>query len=209
MRNLNSLSENTAKVLTILSDLPMMQDFVLVGGTGLALYLNHRLSEDLDFFSNKDIDINQIIIVLNENFASIKTMTISKNQIELLLDNVKVTFCYQNNSLLDNYELLIGNTKLAHIDTIISMKILTVFLRAKLRDYYDLYIYTKKYDLSNLIELGNKNVAGFSTKLFEKSIIFIDDIDDENIDYLNPIENVTKIEIRDYFQLLIKSRYHK
>ena len=209
MRNLNALTENTAKVLRLLSELPIMQDYVLVGGSGLALYLNHRLSEDLDFFTNKEFDLNKIFFNLNEKFTNIKTLTISKNQIDLLLDNVKVTFCYQSNSLLDNFELLIGNVKLAHIDTIISMKILTIFLRAKFRDYYDLYIFAKKYNLLRLIELGSKNLPGFSTKLFEKSIIFVDDIDDENIDYLNPIEQVSKIQIRNYFQLLIKSNYHK
>lgn len=38
MKDLKALNKETAEVLTSLSELPIMKDFVLVGGSGLALY---------------------------------------------------------------------------------------------------------------------------------------------------------------------------
>ena len=35
------------------------------------------------------------------------------------------------------------------------------------------------------------------------SLLYIDDIEDDNIDYLNPIKTISKEEIRDFFQIEI------
>jgi hypothetical protein len=37
---------------------PFLQNFSLAGGTGLALRLCHRISYDLDLFSNEKFNIN-------------------------------------------------------------------------------------------------------------------------------------------------------
>jgi hypothetical protein len=43
------LKPDTAQVWSYLAANPLMRGFVLVGGTALAMHLNHRVSEDLDF----------------------------------------------------------------------------------------------------------------------------------------------------------------
>ena len=45
------LPENGLEVIDAIG--PVLEDFYLACGTGLALQLGHRKSEDLDFFSNK------------------------------------------------------------------------------------------------------------------------------------------------------------
>jgi len=47
----NSLAQQTANVLTSLSEIPDIQNFTLVGGSALSIHLNHRISEDLDLFT--------------------------------------------------------------------------------------------------------------------------------------------------------------
>lgn len=37
-----------------------LQDFDLVGGTALSLYLGHRQSIDLDLFSQKEFDVSRL-----------------------------------------------------------------------------------------------------------------------------------------------------
>ena len=56
------LSENQRKLLKIIgNNKNICQYFYLTGGTALAeFYLHHRLSEDLDFFSEEEID-SQIV----------------------------------------------------------------------------------------------------------------------------------------------------
>jgi hypothetical protein len=63
------LSANQAKILEAIScDEEICRNFYLTGGTALAeYYLQHRLSEDLDFFSEKEFDIQAINIFFGKN----------------------------------------------------------------------------------------------------------------------------------------------
>lgn len=207
MKDLKALNKETAEVLTSLSELHIMQDYVLVGGSGLALYLNHRLSEDLDFFTNKKFSKDNIFHNLTNEY-NYKIVNITNNQIDMLINNVKVTFCYQDNELLNNKTKLINNISISQLDAIISMKIVTFFLRAKFRDYYDLFYYAKKYGIEKLFELGRSNISGFSDKILEKSLVFINDIEDENINYLEPKERINIQEIQNYFIYKIKQMHN-
>lgn len=63
------LSDNQIKILeTVSNDNAICQIFYLTGGTVLAeYYLQHRLSEDLDFFSENEFDIQAINIFFAKN----------------------------------------------------------------------------------------------------------------------------------------------
>jgi len=43
------MKPETKALANRLSEEPLLETFLLVGGTNLSIYLNHRLSEDLDF----------------------------------------------------------------------------------------------------------------------------------------------------------------
>jgi predicted nucleotidyltransferase component of viral defense system len=67
------------KVLEALK--PVLTDFYLTGGTALGrFYLNHRFSEDLDFFVNSDPDfqkkMNLIEKRLNYEFSLLREQTV-------------------------------------------------------------------------------------------------------------------------------------
>lgn len=61
------LSHRQQLLLQKLSELPAVTDsFYLSGGTALAeYYLHHRYSEDLDFFSECEVDVQGIFTVLS------------------------------------------------------------------------------------------------------------------------------------------------
>ena len=55
IKNSECLLPKTRKLLFRLITMPeFLSSYVLVGGTGLSLYLCHRKSEDLDFFTYTD-----------------------------------------------------------------------------------------------------------------------------------------------------------
>ncbi len=57
MKELKNLLPETLEVLKKLGKTELLSDFTFVGGSALALYLNHRYSEDIDLFSwNEDIN---------------------------------------------------------------------------------------------------------------------------------------------------------
>ena len=136
----NGLLPKTAELLQKLSTLPFLQTYTLVGGSGLALYLAHRLSEDLDFFTwEKEIDKILIYDILRINFTNIALIADFERQQDWLIDDVKVTFCAKNWAQLKERNLLENNAFVATLELITATKVSTLFLRAKYRDYYDLY----------------------------------------------------------------------
>ena len=80
------------------------------------------------------------------------------------------------------------------------MKVNALFLRAKYRDYYDLYFLSKSINIKKIYEHSLDIVEGVTFKLFVVALLYIDDLEDDDIAYLEPIEKLSKKEIRDYFQ---------
>ncbi len=90
---------------------------------------------------------------------------------------------------------------LSSLESIAAMKINVLFLRAKYRDYYDIYFLVKKsMSLKKIFECSLDLLEGISFKLFSVALLYTDDIEDDNIEYLEPIEILSKEKIRDFFQ---------
>ena len=60
MLYLNTIDPPLYQVLFDLSRLPELSNFSLVGGTALALQLGHRKSDDLDFFTDRPIEVMEV-----------------------------------------------------------------------------------------------------------------------------------------------------
>jgi hypothetical protein len=80
------------------------------------------------------------------------------------------------------------------------MKTNVLFLRAKYRDYYDLYFLAKEFGIKKIYELAREILEGVNFKLFAAALLYIEDIEDDNIDYLEPVEKLTKFQIRNFFE---------
>lgn len=71
--DLDYLLPKTKQVLVDLSDFDFLSDFTFVGGSGLSLYLHHRLSEDIDLFTWKDkVDVQYILPPLQRKYEQVK-----------------------------------------------------------------------------------------------------------------------------------------
>ena len=69
------------------------------------------------------------------------------------------------------------------------------------RDYYDLYFLLKEgMSLREMFEYSQNILEGINFKLFAVALLYIDDIEDDKIEYLEPKESISKEKIRDYFQ---------
>jgi hypothetical protein len=70
---------------------PAFQQFRLVGGTALALQMGHRISIDLDLFTNEDFDSNAIVLAL-QPMGSLEILVDKPPFLQVRLDDVKVDF---------------------------------------------------------------------------------------------------------------------
>ena len=204
LKNLNCLLPKTKELLLkMVQSCSFLQKYVLVGGSALTLHICHRKSEDLDFFTYDDSFDKKEILEFIQSFETKEIINQTDEQMDLLLNGVKVTFFNANWSFLKPQKMEKFN--LATISMIASMKVNVLFLRAKYRDYYDIYFLVKQcMGLKEIFKVSEHVVEGVTFKLFAVALIYIDDIEDDDISYLQPIEKISKEEIRDFFQKRLK-----
>jgi len=200
LKNLKCLLPKTETLLLkMVQECSFLEKYVLVGGSALALYVCHRKSEDLDFFTYDDSFDKKEIFEYIQGFENKEVLHQSDEQIDVLLDGVKVTFFNAKWKFLKPQK--VEKFNLASLESISAMKVNVMFLRAKYRDYYDLYFLVKEgMSLKEIFEHSQNIVEGINFKLFAIALLYIDDIEDDNIEYLEPIERISKEKIRDFFE---------
>lgn len=154
------LSENQQKLLKIIGDNKnICQYFYLTGGTALAeFYLHHRLSEDLDFFSEEEIDSQVVFAFLKsiKKSAGIKKIdaqqSFNRNLFFLHLqdgDVIKTEFTYFPFPRIEKKNK-IGDLLVDSLLDIAVNKIFTIYQKPRARDFIDLYLIlqSKKWNIA-------------------------------------------------------------
>ena len=199
---MNYLLPKTKQVLLEVSEFGWLQQFTFVGGSGLSLYLHHRLSEDIDLFTwEKQLDKPLILNTLNSKYNSYSIQQETDKQLDLIIDGVNVTFFANDWEALKKHTLLYKYLHVAQLDLLVAMKVNTLFLRAKFRDYYDLYaLNLAGYRVADMYAIIEKNMPGMNRRLFQMAMVYTDDVEDDNISHLQPNYKVTKAAIAKHFQ---------
>lgn len=147
------LSENQRKVLEVVSqDAMLCESFYLTGGTALAeYYLQHRLSEDLDFFSEQEVDTQSIAAFFAKNKARLGIRETDFQQsfnrnlffVSLEDDVIKTEFTYfpfpRIEQKLKKNDLFIDS-----LEDIAANKLFTIYQKPRSRDFIDLYLILQK-----------------------------------------------------------------
>ncbi len=191
------LSGNQIKVLKVISgNDAICRKFYLTGGTALAeYYLRHRLSEDLDFFSEEEFNPQAISVFLAKNKKSLGIRKIDFQQsfnrnlffLHLKKDIIKTEFTYFP---FPRIEKIAKKDKL-YIDSLIDIatnKLFAIYQKPRSRDFIDLYLIIKKTGWK-IDELVKKAKIKF----------------DWHVDYLQLGSQFISAEtVRDYPRMLIK-----
>ena len=143
------LSDHQRKILNLLSqEKSICANFYLTGGTALAeFYLHHRLSDDLDFFSEQEFDPQSISVVLKkiQQAAGIRNIeyqqSFNRNLFFLHTDTdiIKTEFTYFPFPRIEQKEK-IGELFIDSITDIAVNKVFTIYQKPRSRDFIDLYL---------------------------------------------------------------------
>ena len=157
------LSENQTKVLEIISQSKdVCSNFYLTGGTALAeFYLQHRFSEDLDFFSENEVDPQIIFSFLKSiqertGFKEIDAQqSFNRNLFFLHFPDeiIKTEFTYFPFPRIEN-DLSMGTLDIDSLLDIAVNKVFTIYQKPRARDYIDLYFIIQKtgWDMNDLLK---------------------------------------------------------
>lgn len=207
MIDLDYMPENTKKVFLQLANLNFVRKYTLVGGTALAVQIKHRLSEDLDFIFDGDT-LNTPTIKRNISKFFPEHKIIRQNyeyQIDFIIENTKVTF-FSSGAVaipfaVKEQSFSYKKTNIAPVETIAALKFSTIAQRNTIRDYYDLYFIAKYIlNLKQIIDKTKELLPNLSPITYTETLVYTNDIEEADVSqHLNPKENITKIEISEYF----------
>jgi hypothetical protein len=163
-------------------------DFRLVGGTSLSLQIGHRMSVDIDLFSDVpygSINFAEIESFLKANFAYVdgfsdlqpamgKSYLIGTDK-----DNtVKIDIYYTDTFIRS--EKTEDEIRLATIEEIIAMKIDVVQRGGRKKDFWDLHEFLSEYGIGKMLELHEERYPYSHDKdLILKNFIDFSSADDD------------------------------
>ncbi len=172
--------------LFLLKKLKTVKDnFYLAGGTGLALQIGHRISEDFDFFTFRKFDNGKLFDQLKKSLSEFNLSIIQNEEdtLTIMINNeVKSSFFkvdYENILPLIKTE----NAQIAQAKEIGVMKLLAL-TRALFKDYVDIYFILKEYPLEDLILLAKKKHPEFQESIYLKCLLSYGDIEKIPIVYM-------------------------
>jgi hypothetical protein len=180
-------------LLDVLGQLPVLRPFYLAGGTGLALRLGHRISQDLDLFANietlDDRLRQRIVEELSKGYA-VDLWQDSVMGLVLEVDGQPASFFSYGYPLLAPTELVSG-VQVAGILDIGLMKLDAIAGRGTRKDFYDVYFIAPHIPLDELFARSSDKYPqsrGFGMRVLTALVDFdIADQQDEPT-MLQPVE---------------------
>lgn len=132
----NTVSPECFRLLTTFSTWSAVNNFSLAGGTSLSLRIGHRISIDLDFFSQHDFDSEKLSALLSQQFNVDTFLKVEKNTVNLIIDDVKVQFLGHLYPTLKDFEVTEGIRHYSFED-ITAMKLNAIAGRGDKKDFID------------------------------------------------------------------------
>ncbi len=152
----------------------LAQKYYLSGGTALAeFYLHHRRSEDLDFFTNHELDLDEL-----KRFIQKLSHKIDIKQIEFQKGFGLYTFFLNENNSGLKYKIDFGQYPFAPIEKLKQIQSLnieslfdiavnkahTIAFRPRLRDFIDIYFILEQNRDWTLPELFHRSFEKFEMR---------------------------------------------
>lgn len=161
MLHYNTVTDLLKSTLFKLMESEELKDFRLVGGTALSLQLGHRISIDIDLFTDCDygsVDFEAIESYLELNFSYIdylkdfptgmgKSYIIGKNR-----DNsLKLDVFYSDRFIQPIYE--VESIKMATIPEILAMKLDVIQRIGRKKDFWDVHELIPLFNIEKMLSL--------------------------------------------------------
>lgn len=152
-----------------------LQDFFLVGGTALAMQIGHRLSVDLDLFTDKPFDSQALLEYLSSLYG-FRASTIFKNTLLGFIGETKVDFVAHQYALVNPLKRADG-FRMASLEDIAAMKLnAIVHSGQRLKDFWDIYFLLEKMPLSAMLRCYEAKYPASNAMIALKAVSYFEDI---------------------------------
>ena len=173
----------------------VLDGWILAGGTGLALQLGHRYSEDLDFFHAEPFDANRLAGLLSA-LGETAVQSRSADTLHALVDKLRISFLRADPPLLFPGTTYRGLTVADPRDIAVT-KVIAIGGRGSRKDFVDLYFYLRSgASLAGIFTLLERRFARLDYNEYHllKSLAYFDDAESEPMPRM--VRDVDWTEIR-------------
>ena len=194
-----TLLPDTLRAIQLVSDFSEIKQAYLAGGTALALQLGHRISVDLDFFTQQEFNETALAAKLSAFPEFVQDGT-AKWTVWGKIDQTKFSIFYYTYPLLEE-TLSFEGIQLASLADIAAMKIHAIEDRGTRRDFVDVYFLSKKYSLDEMIDFYDKkyNVLSEHKYFILRALDYFEDAEKES-QMPRMLVSVNWEEVKEYFR---------
>jgi len=190
------LSKRAIEVVESLSH--HLDTFYLADGTGLALQLGHRRSDDMDFFSDRLFNTDAVLSLIPVD----KVLFTALGTVHCEIKDIRISLLYYDVPLI-HPPLSWHGISVAHLKDIVAEKIKAVSQRGSKKDFIDLYAVLKmRHSVPEVCELFKRRFKGSDINFYHvlKSLTFFEDAEQEPLPLiLSPGENWKWENIKSFF----------
>ncbi len=197
MLHTETVERATFELLETLMQDDVFANFHLVGGTALALCLGHRLSVDIDMFTNKPFDPRSIEHHLSKKYSFITQQLMPGGTIMGRIDGIKVDFILHEYNFLEKIYIE-DNIRMFSLKDIAAMKLAVISDNGtRLKDFIDMAYLSTKFSLMQMFNAYEAKYTNTSYMRAARSLGYFVDIDfSEPINMIDKDFSWPKIENR-------------
>ncbi len=176
MLHKETVTAGTLDLIRRLMDDAHLQQFYLVGGTALALMVGHRISIDIDLFTDKEFDTAQMVKYLSANYET-ELKSTGKNSITGFLEGIKFDLIAHQYPYVKPVINLEGIRMLSLYD-IAAMKVNAIVGNGtRVKDFLDVHFLLKNITYEEMINAYLKKYPDVSANMARSSLLYHKDID--------------------------------
>jgi hypothetical protein len=154
-----------------------LKGFHLAGGTALALYYGHRISIDIDLFSDFSFDTSRLIESLQQDYA-LQLYYTAPNTIKGHIDDVNIDIIAHRYPYLREPSGIDGIRILSEPD-ILAMKLNAISVSGqRSKDFIDIYFVLERgYLMSEIMDFYRKKYSQEGDMHVIKALVYFHDVD--------------------------------
>lgn len=119
----------------------------LAGGTALAVHLKHRISRDLDFFTEREFNVDQLAAQLSELGDFAPTLVVP-GTLNGIFNRTKIQFLKAGSQRNVEAPTVFAGIRVASVADLMASKLKVIGDRGELRDYFDIMMIEEQTDIS-------------------------------------------------------------
>ncbi len=159
-----TLLPDTIRAFKLVSKISIVKKSYLAGGTALALHLGHRISVDLDFFTQEVFDEKTLSGELNQ-IQEYKEEGIAWRTVWGKVAETKFSLFYYQYPLIKK-TIKFESIQILDKEDIAAMKIHALEDRGTKRDFFDLYFLAKEFSMEQMLTFYDQKYGVLQEHLY-------------------------------------------